>query len=61
MSLIKAIISGKEHRISFRGSKAIDPTCRNHGSCVWCKRNRMYNKNKTNSHSLLDMKEAMNG
>ena len=57
MSLNKAIIYGKEHRSPFRGSKAIDSTCRNHGSCVWCERNRMYNKRKTNYHSLLDIKQ----
>ena len=34
MSLDKAIIHGKEKRKQYRGSKAIDCTCRNHGS--WC-------------------------
>ena len=36
MSLDKAIEHGKERRKPYRGSKAIDPTCRNHGGCVWC-------------------------
>ena len=31
MSLDKAIEHGKEHRKEYRGSKAIDKTCRNHG------------------------------
>ena len=38
MSLHKAIKSGKEKRIEYgtKGQpycKAVDPTCRNHGSC----------------------------
>ena len=45
MSLDKAIEHGKEKRKPYRGSKAVDATCRNHGSCVWCERNRTY-KNK---------------
>ena len=41
MSLHKAIKSGKEKRIEYgtKGQpycKAVDPTCRNHGSCKWC-------------------------
>lgn len=42
MSLDKAIESGKEHREPYRGAKRIDRTCRNHGSCEWCKGNRMH-------------------
>ena len=38
MGMEKAIASGKE----YRGAKAIDKTCRNGGSCEWCRRNRMY-------------------
>lgn len=40
MSLEKAIASGKEHRRQYRGSKRWDCTCRNHGSCSYCERNR---------------------
>ena len=39
MSLDKSIANGKEHRKPYRGSKAIDPTCRNHGGCPWCEEN----------------------
>jgi len=42
MSMIKAINHGKEHRKPYRGSKAIDKTCRNHGGCPWCEENRLY-------------------
>ena len=42
MSLDKAIAHGKEHRKPYRGSKAIDPMCRNHGGCPWCEENRKH-------------------
>ena len=42
MSLDKAIAHGKEKRKPYRGSKAIDCTCRNHGSCQWCIENRTH-------------------
>lgn len=37
---------GKEHRQQYRGSKAVDSTCRNHGSCDWCRSNRTYSTRK---------------
>ncbi len=40
MGLEKGIRHGKEHRRDYRGSKSFDVTCRNHGSCKWCERNR---------------------
>lgn len=46
MSLNKSIQSGKEHRKPYRGAKAVDATCRNHGSCEWCKGNRTYKNDK---------------
>ncbi len=42
MSLDKAIEHGKEKRKPYRGAKAIDGTCRNHGSCKWCENNRKH-------------------
>lgn len=42
MSLDKAIKHGKEKRKPYRGSKAFDPHCRNHGLCEWCKGNRLH-------------------
>lgn len=45
MSLDKAIKHGKEKRKPYRGSKAFDHTCRNNGSCSYCKSNRTH-KNK---------------
>lgn len=50
MPLDKAIASGKEHRKPFYGPKAIDKTCRNHGSCPYCYGNRTYcNKKRQES------------
>jgi hypothetical protein len=46
MSLDKSIKSGKEHRKEYRGSKAIDSSCRNHGSCPHCKKAREYKQKK---------------
>ena len=40
MSLDKGIEHGKEKRKPYRGAKAVDGTCRNHGTCVYCQRNR---------------------
>lgn len=42
MSLDKAVSHGKEKRKPYRGAKAIDCTCRNHGSCDWCRQNRQH-------------------
>ena len=47
MSLHKAIKSGKEWRVEYgtKGQpycKAVDPSCRNHGSCPWCYGNHTY-------------------
>ncbi len=42
MSLDKAVEHGKEKRKPYRGAKAVDGTCRNHGTCMWCMRNRKH-------------------
>ncbi len=55
MSLDKAIQHGKEHRKPYHGSKAIDCTCRNHGSCIWCKENRLHKFKK--DEPLIDEEE----
>lgn len=46
MALDKAITSGKEHRKPYKGAKSVDSTCRNHGSCSYCKGNRLYKYRK---------------
>lgn len=42
MSNDKAIKSGKEHRKPYRGAKAADAWCRNHGYCWICRKNRLH-------------------
>ena len=46
MSLNKAIEHGKEWRKPYHKAKAVDRTCRNHGSCEWCRENRTYKNRK---------------
>lgn len=46
MSLDKAIKHNKEYRKPYYGAKSVDKNCRNHGTCDWCKRNRLYSTNK---------------
>ena len=57
MSIDKAIKYGKEHRREYRGAKAFDKSCRNHGGgnkyqCPWCLKNRM--------HKYMIRNDAMN-
>jgi hypothetical protein len=37
---------GKERRKPYRGAKAIDATCRNHGGCPYCESNRKHKYKK---------------
>ena len=62
MSLDKAIEHGKEKRRQYKGAKAIDCTCRNHGSCAWCRENRLYQQLKIDvaSRQALDEMEDDN-
>jgi len=46
MSLDKAIKHGKEKRKKYYGSKAIDSSCRSHGSCPHCQAVRAYKQKK---------------
>lgn len=57
MALNKAIKNGKEHRKPYSGSKAIDRTCRNHGGCLWCEKNRKYKYIKNEKKMLDKLKE----
>ena len=57
MSLDKAIEHGKEHRKKYTGSKAIDKTCRNHGSCDWCTENRNYRSYRLEEAADIDEQE----
>lgn len=44
MSLEKSIKSGRERRKPYRGAKAFDKTCRNHGRCQWCRDDRLHGR-----------------
>lgn len=57
MSLNKAIIYGKEKRKPYTGAKAVDCSCRNHGSCDWCKENRLYQRLKVDEATKQDLQE----
>lgn len=57
MSLDKSIEHHKEHRKPYRGSKTFDRTCRNHGSCDWCRDNRLHNSKKRLESSNEKLKE----
>lgn len=57
MSLDKSIQSGKERRKPYRGAKAIDATCRNHGSCKWCEGNRTHKNHKRELAAEQEMRE----
>ncbi len=46
MSFHKAIKHNKEYRKSYFGAKAVDASCRCHGSCPSCKRQRLRKKLK---------------
>jgi hypothetical protein len=32
----------KDHRRPYRGTKAVDRTCRPHGGCPWCREGRLH-------------------
>ena len=57
MSLDKSIQSGKEHRKPYRGGKAIDKTCRNHGGCYWCLENRTHKNDKRELAAEQELRE----
>lgn len=46
MSLDKAISSKKEHRKPYYDSRRFDTTCRCHGSCGYCRNNRLIRQRK---------------
>lgn len=59
MSLDRAIKSGKEHRKPYRGSKRADRSCRNHGGCSYCERNRTLDRyDKPTKRAILDYKKG---
>jgi hypothetical protein len=60
MSLDKAIAHGKEKRKPYRGSKRIDHSCRNHGSCGYCLGNRTHQGKRNVPADLFEqLREAL--
>ena len=62
MSFHKAIKYGKEHRVEYgtKGQpycKAVDPACRNHGSCPWCYGNRTYKNRALDKITKKELKD----
>lgn len=57
MSLDKAIKYGKEKRKPYYGSQACDWTCRPHGTCDWCRGNRLHSRIKRDEASKQALKE----
>lgn len=57
MALDQAIEHGQEHRKPYNGSKRFDVTCRNHGSCPWCKSNRLYFDRRQREYADKQLKE----
>jgi hypothetical protein len=43
MSLDKAIYYGKEHRKPYYDSRRFDWSCKCHGTCGYCRANRLFN------------------
>jgi hypothetical protein len=60
MSLYKAIEYGKEKRRAYRKSKAFDTSCRNHGSCDYCKSDRQYKFIKAELSAKEQLEEYKN-
>lgn len=60
MSLDKAIQHGKEKRKQYRGAKAVDPACRNHGDDDWSKSNRTIQSQRAEQQAKAKIEEARN-
>lgn len=57
MGLEKAIEHNKEHRKPYHGSKAFCCSCRNHGTCDWCKENRLISRTREENKMKDKIKE----
>ena len=58
MALDKAIEHKKEYRKPYKGAKSHVRSCRNHGSCSYCKSNRLHSYNKRKMSSVDDLKDV---
>lgn len=55
MSFDKQYPNRKDRRKPYRGSKAVDRSCRNRGSCGYCLRSRTINQARTDASVQLAM------
>lgn len=60
MSFEKAIQHGKEKRKKYRDSRRFDYSCRNHGSCGYCKRTRTHTFKLREFAAIEEIKEWQN-
>lgn len=58
MTLDMSIEHNKEHRKKYYGAKAVDKSCRNHGSDEWSAENRKY-KHKKRQASIDEQLEEI--
>ncbi len=59
MSLVKAIEHGKERRKAYKGSKAVDKSCRNHGGCDWCRMNRLVRARREDLRTIYALNDII--
>ena len=51
----------RTRRHELTGGKRVDPSCRNHGDCPWCKGNRTYNEKRDRIKAEYEEKEYKKG
>lgn len=57
MALDKSIAHKKEKRKPYTKAKAISPDCRNHGSCDFCKKARLFSRRKKEQIMIQELKD----
>jgi hypothetical protein len=55
MAFDKVYPNRKDHRKKFYGAKSFDHSCRNHGTCDYCKDNRLYKNNKRKLRAFFEL------
>ena len=55
--LDKAIQHKKEKRKPYKGAKAVSVSCRNHGGCPYCEKNRLYSTIKAKEKADTKLRE----
>jgi len=58
MTLDKSINNGKEKRKPYRGAKACDRSCRNGGSCPYCRETRQFSNKKRMRQTEYECEEC---